>query len=63
MSIVKEQCMKAWMAFAMVALLAGCASKRAVPVDCERRLSPINVPALIADPVTGEPKAPEEPQS
>lgn len=55
--------MKAWMALAMVALLAGCASKRAVPVDCERRLSPINVPAVIADPVTGELQAPEAPES
>lgn len=55
--------MKAWMALAMVALLAGCASKRAVPVDCERRLSPINVPAVTADPVTGEPLAPEAPES
>jgi hypothetical protein len=63
MSIVKEQCMKAWMALAMVALLAGCASKRAVPVDCERRLSPINVPAVIADPVTDEPLEPEAPES
>jgi uncharacterized protein involved in high-affinity Fe2+ transport len=63
MSIVKEQCMKAWMALAMVALLAGCASKRAVPVDCERRLSPINVPAVIADPVAGEPQASEAPDS
>lgn len=51
--------MKAWMVLAMVALLAGCASKRAVPVDCDRRLSPINVPAVIADSVTGEPRAPE----
>lgn len=55
--------MKAWMALAMVALLAGCASNQAVPADCERRLAPINVPALIADPVIGEPKAPEEPES
>jgi hypothetical protein len=63
MSVVKEQCMKAWMTLAMVALLVGCASKRAVPVDCERRLSPINVPAVIEDPVTSEPQAPEEPES
>ena len=63
MNIVKEQCMKTWMALAMVLLLAGCASKRAVPVDCERRLSPINVPAVIEDPVTSEPEAPEESES
>ena len=63
MSLVKEKRMKAWMALAMVALITGCASKRAVPVDCERRLSPINVPAVIADPVTGEPRAPEAPES
>lgn len=55
--------MKTWGALAMLALLAGCASKRAVPVDCERRLSPINVPAVIADPVTGEPQEPEAPES
>lgn len=55
--------MKTWMALAMVALLAGCASKRAVPVDCERRLSPINVPAVIPDPVMAEPQAPEAPES
>jgi hypothetical protein len=63
MSIVKEQCMKAWMALAMLLLLAACASKRAVPVDCERRLSPINVPSAIVDPVTGEPQTPEAPES
>jgi len=55
--------MKAWLAVAIMALLAGCASKRAVPVDCQRRLSPINVPAVIADPETGEPQATEAPQS
>lgn len=55
--------MKAWMTFAMVALLSGCASKRAVPVDCERRLSPINVPAAIADPVAVEPWVSEAPES
>lgn len=52
--------MKAWMLLAMVVVLGGCASKRAVPVDCDRRLSPINVPATIEDSVTGEPKVPEE---
>jgi len=55
--------MKAWMALAIVALLAGCASKWAVPVDCDRRLSPINLPAAIVDPVTGEPQTPEVPES
>jgi hypothetical protein len=55
--------MKAWITFAMVMLLAGCASKRAAPVDCERRLSPINVPAVIADPIVREPQAQEVPQS
>ena len=55
--------MKAWMALATVILFAGCASKGAVPVDCERRLSPINVPALIADPVADESQAPKVPQS
>jgi hypothetical protein len=63
MSGTKEQCMKAWTTLVMVALLAGCASKRAVPVDCGRRLSPINVPAVIADPVKDEAQAPEVPQS
>lgn len=63
MSIDKEQCMKAWIALVMVALLAACASKRAVPVDCERRLSPINVPAAIADPLTGEPQPAGESES
>ncbi|MDY6949837.1 MAG: hypothetical protein SXG53_29540 [Pseudomonadota bacterium] len=63
MSVIKEQGMKAWMAWAMVAFLAGCASKRAVPVDCGRRLSPINVPAVIVDPVTSEPRAPEAPEA
>jgi hypothetical protein len=63
MSVIKEQCMNVWMTLAIVALLAGCASKRAVPVDCGRRLSPINVPAAIADPVKDESQAPEMPQS
>jgi uncharacterized protein involved in high-affinity Fe2+ transport len=63
MNIVMEQCMKAWMLLAIVALVAGCASKRAVPVECGRRLSPINVPAVIADPVTGEPQGQEAPES
>jgi hypothetical protein len=63
MSIVKEQCMKAWLALAMVLQLAACASKRAEPVDCERRLSPINIPTAIVDPVTGEPRTPEAPES
>jgi uncharacterized lipoprotein YmbA len=52
--------MKAWMVVAMVVVLAGCASKRAVPVDCDRRLSPINVPAVTQDPVADEPQVPEE---
>jgi len=55
--------MKTWMALVMVALLAGCATKRAVPVDCERRLSPINVPAAIAHPVAVEPQVSESPES
>ncbi len=63
MSLIQEDRMKEWMVLAIVALIAGCASKRAVPVDCARRLSPINVPALIADPVTGELQEPEVPQS
>lgn len=52
--------MKAWIVLAIVVVIAGCASKRAIPVDCERRLSPINVPAMIEDPVRGEPQVPEE---
>lgn len=52
--------MNAWMLLAMGVVLAGCASKRAVPVDCDRRLSPINVPAMIEDPVTDEPQVLEE---
>ena len=63
MSIAKEKCMKACMALVMVVVLVGCASKRAVPVDCQRRLSPINVPAVITDPVSGEPQATETPES
>ena len=55
--------MKACMALVMVVVLVGCASKRAVPVDCQRRLSPINVPAVITDPVSGEPQATETPES
>lgn len=55
--------MKVYTALVMLVVLAGCASKRAVPVDCQRRLSPINVPAAIADPVTGEPQAAETPES
>lgn len=55
--------MNAWKVLAMLVVLAGCASNRAMPVDCERRLSPINVPAVIADPETGGSEAPEAPES
>lgn len=63
MNIVKRPRMNTWIASVMVVLLAGCASKRAVPVDCERRLSPINVPAVIADPLPGEAEMPEGSES
>lgn len=55
--------MNTWMALAMVALLAGCATKSAVPVNCEQRLSPINFPAAIADPIAVEPQVSESPKS
>jgi len=63
MRIVERQCKRAWIALAMTGLLAACASKRAVPVDCERRLSPINFPAVIADPAIDELQVPEAPES
>lgn len=59
MYIVERQCKRAWIALAVTGLLAACASKRAVPVNCERHLSPINVPAVIADPATDELQVPE----
>jgi hypothetical protein len=43
--------MRAWTVLAMTVLLTACASKRTVPVDCDRRLVPINAPAVMADPV------------